>query len=99
MACLQRTFEGSNLPALVNKIMKVKAQLSDITIKSHGLMHYGCYYTSLMAFLFCFQGQFAPVKGNYSSEFKDLILAMLQRDAEARPSAIELWNNMLPEVS
>lgn len=23
MACLQRTFEGSNLPALVNKIMKV----------------------------------------------------------------------------
>ena len=23
MACLQKTFEGSNLPALVNKIMKV----------------------------------------------------------------------------
>lgn len=23
MACLERTFEGSNLPAVVNKIMKV----------------------------------------------------------------------------
>ena len=25
MACLQKTFEGSNLPALVNKIMKVNS--------------------------------------------------------------------------
>lgn len=25
MACLQKTFQGSNLPALVNKIMKVWA--------------------------------------------------------------------------
>ena len=24
MACLQKTFEGTNLPALVNKIMKVR---------------------------------------------------------------------------
>lgn len=26
MACLQKTFEGSNLPALVNKIMKVRRE-------------------------------------------------------------------------
>ena len=32
MACLQKTFEGSNLPALVNKIMKVRSILSDICI-------------------------------------------------------------------
>jgi len=31
MACLQKTFEGSNLPALVNKIMKVWA-LSDCSL-------------------------------------------------------------------
>ena len=40
MACLQKTFEGSNLPALVNKIMK---------------------------------GQFAPIRGNYSPLFKQLV--------------------------
>ena len=34
MACLQKTFEGSNLPALVNKIMKVseKKKLIDCYI-------------------------------------------------------------------
>ena len=40
MAALQKTFEGSNLPALVNKIMK---------------------------------GQFAPIRGNYTPLFKQLV--------------------------
>ncbi|XP_014670621.1 PREDICTED: uncharacterized protein LOC106811496 [Priapulus caudatus] len=65
MACRQRTFEGSNLPALVNKIMK---------------------------------GQFTPVKGNYSAEFKELIRDMLQREPEYRPSANELLYARLPEL-
>ncbi|KAL3886394.1 hypothetical protein ACJMK2_026392 [Sinanodonta woodiana] len=63
MACLQKTFEGSNLPALVNKIMK---------------------------------GQFAPVKGNYSQEFKDLIMDMLKQNPDERPSATELLYTRLP---
>ena len=52
----------------------------------------------LLAVLF-FQGQFAPVKGNYSSEFKNLIRDMLQREPEYRPSANELMYQKLPEVS
>ncbi len=65
MACLQKTFEGSNLPALVNKIMK---------------------------------GQFAPVRGNYSQEFKKLVMEMLQREPQYRPSALEIWNTRLPTL-
>ncbi|XP_071139970.1 uncharacterized protein [Mytilus edulis] len=65
MACLQKTFEGSNLPALVNKIMK---------------------------------GQFAPVKGNYSQELKDLIMDMLKQDPDLRPSACEILNIRIPEL-
>ncbi|XP_038046761.1 serine/threonine-protein kinase Nek8-like [Patiria miniata] len=63
MACLQKTFEGTNLPALVNKIMK---------------------------------GQFTPVKGNYSIEFKTLVQDLLQREPEYRPSANELVVARLP---
>ncbi|XP_053387860.1 uncharacterized protein LOC123541853 [Mercenaria mercenaria] len=65
MACLQKTFEGTNLPALVNKIMK---------------------------------GQFAPVKGNYSQEFKDLIMLMLSQDPEIRPSAHDLLYTHIPKL-
>ncbi|XP_071479348.1 uncharacterized protein [Diadema antillarum] len=63
MACRQRTFEGTNLPALVNKIMK---------------------------------GQFTPVTGNYSQEFKALVQDMLQREPEYRPSANVLFFNQVP---
>ncbi|XP_045610447.2 serine/threonine-protein kinase Nek8 isoform X2 [Procambarus clarkii] len=65
MACLQKTFEGSNLPALVNKIMK---------------------------------GQFAPIKGNYSPGFKQLVRDLLQRDPEFRPTAAEVVSERLPEL-
>ncbi|XP_071033835.1 serine/threonine-protein kinase Nek8 isoform X3 [Parasteatoda tepidariorum] len=65
MACQQKTFEGSNLPALVNKIVK---------------------------------GQFAPVRGNYSPGFKQLIRDLLQRDPDMRPTATEILNNRLPSL-
>ena len=65
MACLQKTFEGSNLPALVNKIMR---------------------------------GQFAPIRGEYSPLFKQLVRDLLQRDPEFRPSASEILLSRLPDV-
>ena len=65
MACLQKTFEGSNLPALVNKIMK---------------------------------GQFAPIRGNYSPLFKQLVRDLLQRDPEFRPSAAEILLSKVPAL-
>ena len=65
MAALQKTFEGSNLPALVNKIMK---------------------------------GQFAPIRGNYTPLFKQLVRDLLQRDPEFRPSATELLLSKLPGI-
>ncbi|PAA47652.1 hypothetical protein BOX15_Mlig020116g1 [Macrostomum lignano] len=66
IACQQKTFEGSNLPALVNKIMK---------------------------------GQFAPVKGNYSQEFKELVAKMLlNKEPEKRPTAADLLYKLLPPL-
>ena len=44
------------------------------------------------------QGQFAPVKGNYGQEFKDLIMKMLNQDPAERPSAHELMYSDLPKV-
>ena len=63
MACLQKTFEGSNLPALVTKIMN---------------------------------GQFAPIRGNYSPGFRQLVRDLLQRDPDFRPSAAETLYDRLP---
>ena len=65
MACLQKTFEGSNLPALVNKIMR---------------------------------GQFAPIRGDYSPQFKQLVRDLLQKDPEFRPTASEVLLSKLPEL-
>jgi len=39
------------------------------------------------------------VKGNYSEEFKSLVMDMLQRDPESRPSAADLCLFKLPPVS
>ena len=44
------------------------------------------------------QGQFAPVKGNYSQEFKDLVMTMLNQDPSDRPSAHQLMYIDLPKV-
>ena len=65
MACLQKTFEGSNLPALGTKIMR---------------------------------GQFAPIKGQYSPMFKQLVRDLLQRDPEYRPSASTILLERMPEL-
>ncbi len=65
MACLQKTFEGSNLPALVNKIMR---------------------------------GQFAPIRGEYSPLFKQLVRDLLQKEPEFRPTASEIQLKRLPEL-
>ncbi|XP_076372611.1 serine/threonine-protein kinase Nek8-like isoform X2 [Tachypleus tridentatus] len=65
MACLQKTFEGSNLPALVNKIVK---------------------------------GQFAPIRGPYSFDFKQLVRDLLQKHPEYRPTAREVLYDRLPEL-
>ncbi|XP_048580556.1 uncharacterized protein LOC5518663 isoform X2 [Nematostella vectensis] len=65
MASRQKTFEGSNLPALVNKIMK---------------------------------GQFAPIRGNYSAEFRTLVRDILQNDPEKRPSVSELLHERVPKL-
>ncbi|CAC5359325.1 Serine/threonine-protein kinase nekl-2,Probable serine/threonine-protein kinase nek3,Serine/threonine-protein kinase Nek1,Serine/threonine-protein kinase Nek6,Serine/threonine-protein kinase Nek7,Serine/threonine-protein kinase Nek8,Serine/threonine-protein kinase Nek11,Serine/threonine-protein kinase Nek3,Serine/threonine-protein kinase Nek4,Serine/threonine-protein kinase Nek9,Serine/threonine-protein kinase Nek5 [Mytilus coruscus] len=43
-------------------------------------------------------GQFAPVKGNYSQELKDLIMDMLKQDPDLRPSACEILNIRIPEL-
>ena len=65
MACLQKTFEGSNLPALVTKIMR---------------------------------GQFAPIRGQYSPMFKQLVRDLLQRDPAYRPSASTILLERMPEL-
>ncbi|XP_028402383.1 uncharacterized protein LOC114525324 [Dendronephthya gigantea] len=57
MANKQKTFESTNLPALVNKIVK---------------------------------GQFAPIRGNYSQDFKALVRDCLQIEPQYRPDASEL---------
>lgn len=49
--------------------------------------------------LFIIQGQFAPVKGNYSATFKLLIRDLLQRDPDLRPTAAEILHRKLPPVS
>lgn len=88
MACLQKTFEGTNLPALVNKIMKVCFVLLD-------LCNFSVPDDVFHSFL---KGQFAPVKGNYTPHFKKLVRDLLQRDPEFRPTTSELMLSRLPEV-
>lgn len=53
----------------------------------------------VIVFFLNLQGQFAPVKGNYSQELKDLIMDMLKQDPDLRPSACEILNIRIPEVS
>ncbi|WAR02234.1 NEK9-like protein [Mya arenaria] len=42
-------------------------------------------------------GQFAPVKGNYSQDFKDLVMLMLSQDPAVRPSAHDLLYTHIPK--
>lgn len=45
------------------------------------------------------QGVYTPVKGPYSNEFKKIVETMLDRDPTKRPSADELWTDIIPTVS
>ncbi|GAB6032380.1 hypothetical protein CHUAL_011021 [Chamberlinius hualienensis] len=65
MACLHRTFDATNLPALVQKITK---------------------------------GHFAPIDGDYSQDFRELIRDMLHQEPTFRPSSKEIIENKLPKV-
>ena len=60
MACLQKTFEGSNLPALVNKNYLKLQKKYKIATKNYQV-------NKIM------KGQFAPIRGNYSPLFKQLV--------------------------
>lgn len=45
------------------------------------------------------QGQFTPIKGNYSTEFRELVSLMLQHDHDLRPSAYDILYTHLPQVN
>lgn len=76
MASRQKTFEGSNLPALVNKIMKVQEN-SDLVkfsrLYSQLINNSHQHVLKLACHVSVFQGQFAPIRGNYSPEFRVLV--------------------------
>jgi NIMA (never in mitosis gene a)-related kinase len=97
MACLQKTFEGSNLPALVNKIMKVWA-LYDSNLLIGLLDICSNRVSTRSAVSMCHQGHFQPVPGGYSPGFRQLIHDLLQRDPAFRPSAAEILDFRLPKL-
>lgn len=45
-----------------------------------------------------FQGTFAPIRGGYSDGFRQLVMDMLQKEPEARPSANDLYTLHVPEL-
>lgn len=44
------------------------------------------------------QGSFAPIREGYSDGFRQLVVDMLQKDPEARPSANDLYTQRLPDL-
>ena len=53
------------------------------------------------AMLFSFQimsGQFAPIRGPYSPEFKQIVRDLLQKDPEFRPTAADILLKRMPEL-
>uniref|UniRef100_A0A915IG77 Protein kinase domain-containing protein n=1 Tax=Romanomermis culicivorax TaxID=13658 RepID=A0A915IG77_ROMCU len=61
MACLQKPFDGSNVPAMVNKIVS---------------------------------GQYEPLRGNYSNEFRLILKDLLQKDPNSRPTCTSLLERL-----
>ncbi|XP_046686536.1 LOW QUALITY PROTEIN: serine/threonine-protein kinase Nek8-like [Homalodisca vitripennis] len=61
MACLQKTFQGNNLPVLVNKIMK---------------------------------GTYDPVPNVYSEGLRNLVMHLLQKEPNARPTTTEVYSRV-----
>ena len=70
MANKQKTFESTNLPALVNKIVKVRFKN---VFFIHPQRTYSLFHILRFMFVFSAQGQFAPIRGNYSQDFKSLV--------------------------
>lgn len=96
MACLQKTFEGSNLPALVNKIMKVWAFCDgNLCWLVDCKFVYGGQIITRSVISVCHQGHFQPVPGGYSPGFRQLIHDLLQRDPAFRPTAAEILDSRL----
>ena len=44
------------------------------------------------------RGQFAPIRGQYSPMFKQLVRDLLQKDPEFRPSATTILLERMPEL-
>ena len=63
---LRKTFDSSNLPALISKIVS---------------------------------GKIPPLKGNYSSELRQLLKKLLSQRPEDRPTAHELYFSLIPEIT
>lgn len=82
MACLHKTFEGTSLPALINKIVKVNCTFNVILL------------LTLSSFVVSSKGKYAPVKRNYSIGFQKLITEMLQKDPDLRPHAHEIQSEV-----
>ena len=54
---------------------------------------YVCMYISIAT-----QVSFTPIGGAYSEALKQLVLDMLQKEPEARPSASDLYSLRLPQM-
>lgn len=83
MACLERTFEGTNLPAVIHKIVQVK---------NGWVSNPGAEPLPL------FQVSFAPIRGDFSGGFRKLIADMLQKEPSARPTSNDLYTLRLPDL-
>ena len=43
-------------------------------------------------------GQFAPIRGPYSPEFKQIVRDLLQKDPEFRPTAADILLKRMPDL-
>ena len=66
MMCLSRPFDGTNLPALVHKIVEVHT----LNLCMFVCM---CNFCDYYMFIVHMQGSFDPIKGKYSDELKQLV--------------------------
>uniref|UniRef100_A0A1I7XE73 non-specific serine/threonine protein kinase n=1 Tax=Heterorhabditis bacteriophora TaxID=37862 RepID=A0A1I7XE73_HETBA len=87
MACLQKAFEGENLPALVNKIMTVRLLYMNHSLTLFEYLYILIYLISLLTIKKTIQCSYPPIRGPFSSELKVLVRELLQLDPESRPTA------------
>ena len=53
---------------------------------------------SKMLFFQIMSGQFAPIRGPYSPEFKQIVRDLLQKDPEFRPTAADILLKRMPDL-